>query len=61
MAELAVKRKKIQHYFQVVGVYWWVVVLGLGWWWVDERGKNRETENRDEERRERDFLYYFVV
>ena len=26
------------------GMYCWVVVLGLGWWWVDE--KERKTERR---------------
>ena len=45
------KRKKNQDFFQVADVYWW----------VDEREKNREIEHRDEERRERDSLYYFIV
>ena len=45
---------------------WWVVVLGLGWWWVDEKeGKTERwrTEMKREERRERGFfiLFYCVI
>ena len=67
MAELALKRKnKNQGFFQVAGVNWWVVVLGLGWWWVDEKeGKTERwrTEMKREERRERGFfiLFYCVI
>ena len=60
MAKLAVKRrKKNQGFFQVTGVYWWVVVLGLGWWWVDERGKieRRRTEMKREERE----IFYIIL
>ena len=41
-------------------MYCWVVVLGFGWWWVDEKERKierRRTEMKREERRERDFFY----
>ena len=65
MAELALKRKnKNQGFFPVAGVNWWVVVLGLGWWWVDEKeGKTERwrTEMKREERRERGFFYIILL
>ena len=42
------------------GMYCWVVVLGLGWWWMDEKERDRVTENREkreERKREIFFLY----
>ena len=62
VAELALERKN-QGFFQVAarhilvgGCSGFGLVVG-GW----EREKNGEMENKDEERRERDFLYYFIV
>ena len=62
MAKLALQRKKkIKVFFKFQqGVYCWVVVLGLGWWWVDEKERKterRRTEMKREERRERDFFF----
>ena len=44
------------------GLYWWVVVLDLGWWWVDE--KERKTERRRIERereREREREIFYII
>ena len=71
MVELAWGRKKKWRLFfkSQQGVYCWVVVLGLGWWWVDEKERKIEwgrIEMKREERkekRERDLfiLFYSVI
>ena len=63
MAELALERKKIKAFFKLQQcMYWWVVVLSLGWWWVNETERKMERWRTEMKREERQiFLYYFIV
>ena len=45
-------------------VYCWVVVLGLSWWWVDEKERKIErqrTEMKIEERREKRERFFYII
>ena len=53
--------KKNQGFFQVAGVYWWVVLLGLGWWWVDEKEGKTERWRTEMKREEREIFYIILL
>ena len=57
----------LQNFSNVIrgsSVYCWVVVLGLGWWWVDEKERKIErqrTEMKIEERREKRERFFYII
>ena len=62
VVELALERKKIKAFFKLQqGIYWWVVVLGLDWWWVDEKERKTERWRTKMKREEREIFYIILL